>query len=148
MYDTATAATNELPLQYGSSEGMLSSLSLSAFVIQRPEPDVSFSWSDFPMMKEDNKRYAASSSGCSMSNHSHSSSTLSDFSSTSSSMNLLDESTTSSTRTRELSSRRNVRFSPHLAVRTYNLVLGDHPLGQNGLAIENGWEYDSQRRRN
>mmetsp|Transcript_31868 Transcript_31868/g.34237 ORF Transcript_31868/g.34237 Transcript_31868/m.34237 type:complete len:219 (+) Transcript_31868:122-778(+) len=150
MYDTATAAANDIPL-HGSSEGMLSSLSLSAFMIQRPEPDVSFSWSDFPMVvKEDNKhkRYASSSSssssGCSMSNHSHSSSTLSDFSSTSSSMNLLDESTSSSsTRTRDLSSRRNVHFSQHLAVRTYSLVLGDHPLGSNGLAIEHGWDYDS-----
>mmetsp|Transcript_63119 Transcript_63119/g.70685 ORF Transcript_63119/g.70685 Transcript_63119/m.70685 type:complete len:216 (+) Transcript_63119:132-779(+) len=149
MYDTATAATHELPL-HGSSEGMLSSLSLSAFVIQRPEPDVSFSWSDFPMMKEDNKRYAfssssSSSSSSSLCNHSHSSSTLSDFSSTSSSMNLLDESSTSSSSTGTASSsRRNVRFSPHLAVRTYNLVLGDHPLGSNGLAIEHGWDYDSQ----
>ena len=45
--------------------------------------------------------------------------------------------------TRDLSSQRNVRFSDHLKVRTYNLVLGDHPLCSNGLAIEHGWEYDS-----
>jgi len=157
MYDTVATATtssyvgnHEIPL-HSSSEGvLLSSLSLSAFMIQRPEPDVSFSWSDFPMVvKEDNKhtRYASSSSsssGSSISNHS-SSSTLSDFSSTSSRMNLLEESTSSSTRTatRDLCSQRNVRFSQHLEVRTYNLVLGDHPLGSNGLAIENGWEYDS-----
>ena len=64
-------------------------------------------------------------------------------------MNLLDGSPSSidlslSTTTREdLSSQRNVRFSQHLKVRTYNLVLGDHPLCSNGLAIEHGWDYDS-----
>merc|ERR1712238_619656 len=88
---------------------------------------------------------SSSSSSSGSSNHS-SSSTLSDFSSNSSRMNLLDnDSSSSSTRTttRELSSQRNVRFSPHLEVRTYSLVLGDHPLGSNGLAIEHGWDYDS-----
>merc|ERR1712238_521657 len=88
---------------------------------------------------------SSSSSSSGSSNHS-SSSTLSDFS-TPSSMNLLDESTSSSSTrtatTRELSAQRNVRFSPHLAVRTYSLVLGDHPLGSHGLAIEHGWDYDS-----
>mmetsp|Transcript_35114 Transcript_35114/g.35636 ORF Transcript_35114/g.35636 Transcript_35114/m.35636 type:complete len:198 (-) Transcript_35114:84-677(-) len=84
----------------------------------------------------------SSSSSGSVSNHS-SSSTLSDFSSTSSSMNLLDESSSSSSTRTASSSRRNVRFSPHLEVRTYSLVLGDHPLGSNGLAIEHGWDYDS-----
>ena len=160
MYDTATATNNEIPLHGTSSEGMLSSLSFSTFVIQRPEPDVLFSWSDFPMVvKEDNKhkRYTSpslsslycltsSSSSSGSSNHSHhsSNSTLSDFSSTSGRMNLLDdESTTLRTTTRDLSQRRNVRFSQHLEVRTYNLVLGDHPLGSNGLAIEHGWDYDS-----
>merc|ERR1712238_302196 len=88
---------------------------------------------------------SSSSSSSGSSNHS-SSSTLSDFSSTSSRMNLLDGSSSNDstkTATRELSAQRNVRFSPHLAVRTYSLVLGDHPLGSNGLAIEHGWDYDS-----
>merc|ERR1712238_212410 len=91
---------------------------------------------------------SSSSSSSGSSNHS-SSSTLSDFSSTSSRMNLLDDSCSSDsslTLQRSLSSQRNVRFSPHLAVRTYSLVLGDHPLGSNGLAIEHGWDYDSQDR--
>merc|ERR1712238_414740 len=84
-----------------------------------------------------------SSGSSNHSNHS-SSSTLSDFSSTSSRMNLLDGSDDSSiTSQRSLSSRRNVRFSQHLAVRTYSLVLGDHPLGSNGLSIEHGWDYNS-----
>merc|ERR1719148_286443 len=61
-------------------------------------------------------------------------------------MNLLDGSSDSSSTSslrNSFSSQRNVRFSQYLEVRTYNLVLGDHPLGSNGLAIEHGWDYDS-----
>mmetsp|Transcript_24550 Transcript_24550/g.28426 ORF Transcript_24550/g.28426 Transcript_24550/m.28426 type:complete len:119 (-) Transcript_24550:500-856(-) len=86
MYDTVATATtssyvgnHEIPLHHSSSdEGvLLSSLSLSAFMIQRPEPEVSFSWSDFPMVvKEDrtHTRYASSSLSSSLSLSSSSSS--------------------------------------------------------------------------
>lgn len=43
--------------------------------------------------------------------------------------------------------RRSVRFAPSLEVRTYSLVLGDHPLCDDGLAIELGWEYDEKEGR-
>jgi len=164
MYDTAATTSssyvggNSGYSDYNSSTSSLSqSCGMEALVIQRPQSEVSLSWSDFPTVKEDYKythEHESSSSLCSLTSSSSSgsssssSNSLSEFSSTSSRMNLLDgnPSTTdlSSTTTREdLSSQRNVRFSQHLKVRTYNLVLGDHPLCSNGLAIEHGWEYDS-----
>jgi len=164
MYDTASTSyvgNNEISL-YGSERMSSSSSSFSSssattqLVIQRPQLDVSLSWSDCTMIvqEDNNKHYESSSSLCSLtlpsgsnSSSSSSSSTLSEFSSTSSRMNLQcsDSKSSSSMASRDLSSQRNVRFSQHLEVRTYNLVLGDHPLCQNGLAIENGWEYDSHQ---
>mmetsp|Transcript_1420 Transcript_1420/g.2869 ORF Transcript_1420/g.2869 Transcript_1420/m.2869 type:complete len:286 (-) Transcript_1420:281-1138(-) len=37
---------------------------------------------------------------------------------------------------------RNVRFAPSNGVRTYSLVLGDHPLCDDGLSIDLGWDYN------
>ena len=39
--------------------------------------------------------------------------------------------------------RDGVRFAEHMSVRTYSILLGDHPFCEDGLAIELGWEYDS-----
>lgn len=50
---------------------------------------------------------------------------------------------------RRNTSRRNttntpsVQFAPQLQVRTYSLVLGDHPSCEDGLALELGWDYTS-----
>ena len=38
--------------------------------------------------------------------------------------------------------RSTVRFAASTHVRTYSLVLGDHPFCDDGLAIELGWEYN------
>lgn len=38
-----------------------------------------------------------------------------------------------------------VRFSPTLEVRTHNIVLGDHPFCEDGLALELGWDYEDSR---
>lgn len=38
-----------------------------------------------------------------------------------------------------------VRFSPTLEVRTHNIVLGDHPWCEDGLALELGWDYVDSR---
>lgn len=42
---------------------------------------------------------------------------------------------------KELPKRRSVRFAPSPRVRTYSLVLGNHPMCGDGLAIELGWDY-------
>ena len=39
--------------------------------------------------------------------------------------------------------RDGVRFAEHMSVRTYSILLGDHPFCEDGWAIELGWEYDS-----
>ena len=38
-----------------------------------------------------------------------------------------------------------VRFAPTLAVRTYSIVLGDHPWCEDGLSLELGWDYEDSR---
>jgi len=35
-----------------------------------------------------------------------------------------------------------VRFAPTHEIREYNLILGDHPMCEDGLAIDMGWEYE------
>lgn len=38
-----------------------------------------------------------------------------------------------------------VRFSPTIEVRTHSIVLGEHPLCEDGLALELGWDYEDSR---
>merc|ERR1712146_593962 len=37
-------------------------------------------------------------------------------------------------------------FAPSLEIRTYSVVLGDHPGCEDGLAIELGWDYEKEPR--
>lgn len=46
------------------------------------------------------------------------------------------------------SGKKNVRFAPSPHVRTYSLVLGNHPLCDDGLAIELGWDYSEEEHNN
>merc|ERR1712196_462777 len=63
-------------------------------------------------------------------------------------MDLVDGEAEASTKKRghssSMGSRKRVRFAPALEFRTYSLVLGDHPMCEDGLAIELGWEYDPE----
>ena len=150
----------------------------AALVIQRPTPEESFfSWSDFPMVVEESPSYhttSASSSSPSFDDDSSSSlspsssspsspsssaslcslasSSCSSNSSSTTSLESTNANTVSRKRRQENNSNynnnKNVRFSQHLQVRTYNLVLGDHPLCNDGLAIEMGWDYDSEQGEN
>jgi len=38
-----------------------------------------------------------------------------------------------------------VRFAPTLLVRTHNMVLGDHPMCEDGLALQLGWDYEESK---
>lgn len=44
----------------------------------------------------------------------------------------------------EPSRGRRVRFSPLLEIRSYNVVLGDHPCCLGGMAIDMGWDYETE----
>ena len=41
--------------------------------------------------------------------------------------------------------KKSVRFSPQMDVRTYNVILGDHPCTQGGLALSLGWEFTAEK---
>jgi len=55
------------------------------------------------------------------------------------------EATTTQSSTSQ-SNNRSVRFATKPQIRTYSLVLGDHPLCEDGLAIELGWDYEEDER--
>lgn len=38
-----------------------------------------------------------------------------------------------------------VRFAPTKVVRTHSLVLGDHPMCEDGLALQLGWDYEESK---
>jgi len=168
-------SSNESPL-FGTMGH--SSCGMEDVVIQRPLPTESYSWSDFPIVFQDDSAKTTTSSSSfnynynydygysstcpkprvddaslfslsqrsSSSSSSTSTSTLS--SSGSSSIDIesdieidTDIDTTTSSNT---SGRKSVRFALAPQVRTYSLVLGDHPQCEDGLAIELGWEYSEE----
>lgn len=144
----------------------------NSIVIQRPLPTETYSWSDFPIAVEEETEYSYSyNNNCNYNNNAYNNNncsmqsdssicSLSSASTSSSSSTLSASSSTESMRSMSKRSqpqsssglspsaaslqqpRRNVRFSSSLEVRTYSLVLGDHPMCDDGLAIELGWEYD------
>jgi hypothetical protein len=56
---------------------------------------------------------------------------------------LTSTTTTTTEKTKAVSN--NVRFAPSLDVRTFSLILGDHPWCKDDLAIELGWEYNMEQ---
>ena len=81
--------------------------------------------------------------------HSSSSSTLSTSASgisIASGNSCINDSENISSKENELpaSGKKNVRFASSPHVRTYSLVLGNHPLCDDGLAIELGWDYSEE----
>lgn len=51
----------------------------------------------------------------------------------------------SSEPTKEQSQQIRVRFAPTKEIRTHNVVLGDHPMCEDGLALQLGWDYEESR---
>ena len=125
-------------------------------MIQRPLATESYSWSDLSIVLQDDSSTSSYShtmmsspatmartpqscshqqyGSCSSPDHPMSDDVSMQLSTSTS------ESTFSSTSTSS-SSKKGVRFAPSPNVRTYSVVLGDHPLCDDGLAIELGWEY-------
>ncbi len=147
-----TASSNEFPL-FGT---MSSSSCGMGIVIERPLTTSSYSWSDLSIVVQDDSSTSSythnmmaspttttrSTQSCSQQYGSH---PINDDASMGLSMST-SESTFASTSTsasslESASSTKSVRFAPSPNVRTYSVVLGDHPLCDDGLAIELGWEY-------
>lgn len=143
-----TISSNEFPL-FGTMSS--SSCGMEGIVIQRPLATESYSWSDLSIVLQDDSSTSSYSQdmmtrkpqscshqygSCSSLDH-H---TISDDVSVSMQLSAsMSESTFSSTSSS--TSKKSVRFAPSPSVRTYSVVLGDHPLCDDGLAIELGWEY-------
>ena len=142
-----TVSSNDFPL-FGTT--MSTSFGMEGIVIQRPLATESYSWSDLSIVQDDSSMLSPptpfvsqSPSSCSQ-NHQYGfpNRPISDGASMqfSVSESTLSSTSTSST-TSSTSSKRSVRFAPSPMIRTYSLVLGDHPCCDDGLAIELGWEY-------
>jgi len=173
MLDTTINQSTEFPL-FGTMASP-SSRGMEAIQIQRPLPTESYSWNDFPIGLQDHSETASASMSATTYNHAyydcasshipqHSMETSSSsvFSSlpasiastaSESSISTVGSSSSPSTAHRRAASlesttkrRNNVRFAPSSHVRTYSLVLGDHPLCDDGLAIELGWDYNEEDR--
>lgn len=168
MLDTTINQSTEFPL-FGTMASP-SSRGMEAIQIQRPLPTESYSWNDFPIGLQDHSETASASMSATTYNHAyydcasshipqHSTETSSSsvFSSlpasiastaSESSISTVGSSSTAHRRTKSLESttkrRHNVRFAPSPHVRTYSLVLGDHPFCDDGLAIELGWDYNEE----
>ncbi len=128
-----------------------SSTEFNRFVtIQDPLPTNSYSWSDVPIVfQEDSATIPQETSlSCNrnFSNHSlfcSSRTSCRDFSSSSQTSHEVCKSAanTPSSDSSGSTARKNVRFAPLPNIRIYSLVLGDHPKCDDGLAIELGWDY-------
>lgn len=155
-----TVSSNEFPL-FGTMSS--SSCDMEGIVIQRPLATESYSWSDLSIVLQDDSstssctysmmvspatitRTAQSCSqqygSCSIPNHPMSDDASMQLSTSTSASTFSSTSTSSSeTSINSNTSKKTVRFAPSSHVRTYSVVLGDHPLCDDGLAIELGWEY-------
>jgi hypothetical protein len=135
----STALPSSLPMSC-STEGRL--------VIQRPACEsVSFDWSDFPVVQQQDVFQDFPSCSPQAPNNDFATTSpsmcLRDDLSTASFDSLLSTSTSSSAScvSRANSSERRVSFSNNMKVRTHTIVLGDHPCCKS-LPLELGWEYD------
>jgi len=181
MIDTASSTFTEFPLfgthPSSSSSSSSPSCSMEAIVIQRPLYTESYSWSDFPMVVQEDETSSSSCFNNNSSNHSnnynyhcdyefgrmrrddsfssssslYSTSSLSSLDSSLSTASLSSQACSSpashkASQQQQQPSRRNVRFAPSMGVRTYSLVLGDHPLCGDGLAIEHGWDFNEEQK--
>mmetsp|Transcript_31041 Transcript_31041/g.73142 ORF Transcript_31041/g.73142 Transcript_31041/m.73142 type:complete len:247 (-) Transcript_31041:245-985(-) len=181
MIDTASSTFTEFPLfgtHPSSSSSSSPSCSMEAIVIQRPLYTESYSWSDFPMVVQEDETSSSSCFNNNSSNHSnnynyhcdyefgrmrrddsfsssssslYSTSSLSSLDSSLSTASLSSQACSSpashkASQQQQQPSRRNVRFAPSMGVRTYSLVLGDHPLCGDGLAIEHGWDFNEEQK--
>lgn len=163
-----TASSNEFPL-FGTMSS--SSYGMEGIVIERPLTTSSYSWSDLSIVVQDDSSTSSythnmmelvsptttrSTQSCSQQqqygSHTHYNSINDDasmgLSMSTSESTFASTSTSTSTSTSvssidstSTSSKKSVRFAPSPNVRTYSVVLGDHPLCDDGLAIELGWEY-------
>ena len=139
-----TISTNEFPL-FGTMSS--SSHGMEGIVIQRPIATESYSWSDLSMIVQDDSStlsFSAPTQPQQPSSSCCSSPFVYDCCSSGPNAPLHyseSESTLSSTSVSSTDSKRRVRFASAPTIRTYSVVLGDHPLCDDGLAIELGWEY-------
>eukprot|EP00531_Pseudo-nitzschia_arenysensis_P011526 CAMPEP_0116145270 /NCGR_PEP_ID=MMETSP0329-20121206/16493_1 /TAXON_ID=697910 /ORGANISM="Pseudo-nitzschia arenysensis, Strain B593" /LENGTH=217 /DNA_ID=CAMNT_0003640843 /DNA_START=37 /DNA_END=690 /DNA_ORIENTATION=- len=126
--------------KYNPFKTMVPSYEKDAIGIKKPlRTDSSYSWSDVPIVLENDVATISHTTilGCNKKL-----SKLSSFSSSSSSHKVRKSPTnTSRSDRRSKTSKKTVRFAPVPNVRTYSLVLGDHPHCDDGLAIELGWDY-------
>ena len=135
-----TTCPNELLLSGTTS----SSYDMKKIKIERPLPIESYTWSDFPINDFTTEwDYTSVSNDYSITLPDTPSKDLDSFlsSSRSQSTSSLDSLSISTTSTTLDSSEKKVRFAPCPKVRTYSVLLGDHPLCEDGLAIELGWDY-------
>lgn len=135
-----TTCPNELLLSGTTS----SSYDMEKIKIERPLPIESYTWSDFPINDFATEwDYTSVGNDYSIALPDTPSKDLDSFlsSSRSQSTSSLDSLSISTASTTLASSEKKVRFAPCPKVRTYSIVLGDHPLCEDGLAIELGWDY-------
>lgn len=182
MLETTSCSSGDFLLFGDTMMSGSSSCGMEAIVIQRPLPTESYSWSDIPLVVQDDSRTrvttampqatsprttTSTTTRTSTSNNSYhntdsdESSSLVSFSHSSSSTlstsasgisiasgNSYERSPANKENENEndlsASGKKNVRFAPSPHVRTYSLVLGNHPLCDDGLAIELGWDYSEE----
>jgi len=180
MLETTSCSSGDFPLFGDTMMSGSSSCGMEAIVIQRPLPTESYSWSDIPLVVQDDSRTRVNTAmpqatstrtSASTSNNSYhntdsdESSSLVSFSHSSSSTlstsasgisiasgNSYERSPANKENENEndlsASGKKNVRFASSPHVRTYSLVLGNHPLCDDGLAIELGWDYSEEEHNN
>jgi len=108
-------------------------------------PTETFSWSDFPIIvhQEEDDCFAVRMPAQPAETYWSSSPPTSHTPSASSQS--IEHSHQSFCSTTKNKNKKNVRFAQSLEIRTYSLVLGNHPWCEDNLALELGWEYNSLR---
>lgn len=137
--------------------GNNSSNSESVVSITAPVMDTTskiFGWSDFPCQGQDLMSVSSSVSSFDTLDYSDDSSQEEDevpaapletsASPRSSIVHNLDAFTSSASTTKKHQRKRRVSFEPVLHVRTYDVILGDHPCCVGGMALQCAWEHNPE----
>ena len=125
---------------------------MDGIVVQHPLPAQSYSWSDFPIVfQEDSEMISQAPTPKFFSSQTllPDSSSLSQRNREACKTPVIEAGSNSPAAIPAAPSKKNVRFTPFPKVRIYSLVLGNHPHCDDGLAIELGWDYfDSESHHN
>jgi len=145
LFSTPSSCTTTTATASASC-GQEAAAASSPLVIQRPPVADSFSWSDFPVIEQQDFYSFLPSSSPSPMVLEETPSCVSSLSSLSSEdededCNSITTETQEQQTATSLSSsqRRRVRFDPTLEVRSYDVILGDHPMCPS-LPVSLGWE--------